>query len=213
MDDLANLNPPPILEDLIQATKRTGFKLASEPLTGSLLRTLAASKPSGKFLEIGTGTGIGTAWLLAGVDRESSLISVENDKKFIEVAQRFLSGDPRVTFRNEDAGRLIEELPPRSFDLIFADTWAGKYTHLNETLELFKQGGIYLIDDMLPQPTWQEDHAPKVERLIADLESRSELTLTKLNWASGIIIAVKKCDGSRTEKNGTPLLDLNYPLN
>lgn len=100
--------------------------------TGSLLRTLAASKPSGKFLEIGTGTGIGTAWLLAGMDQESSLISVENDKKFIDVAQRFLSADPRVTFRSEDAGNLIEALPPRSFDLIFADTWAGKYTHLNE---------------------------------------------------------------------------------
>ena len=89
MDDLVKLNPPPILEDLIHATKNAGFKLASEPQTGSLLRTLAASKPSGKFLEIGTGTGIGTAWLLAGMDQDSSLISVENDKKFIEVAQRF----------------------------------------------------------------------------------------------------------------------------
>ena len=193
MDDLANLNPPPILEDLIQATKETGFKLASEPLTGSLLRTLAASKPSGTFLEIGTGTGIGTAWLLAGMDRNATLISVENDKKFIEVAQRFLSGDQRVQFCDEDAANLIEGLSPRSFDLIFADTWAGKYTHLDETLELLKPGGIYLIDDMLPQPTWPEDHPPKVARLIADLEGRSELMMTKLNWASGIIIAVRSC--------------------
>jgi predicted O-methyltransferase YrrM len=194
MDDLANLNPPSILEDVIQATKQTGFKLASEPQTGSLLRTLAASKPSGTFLEIGTGTGIGTAWLLAGMDQESSLISVENDKKFIEIAQRFLSSDPRVTFRNEDAEKLIEALPPRSFDLIFADTWAGKYTHLNGALGLLKPGGMYVIDDMLPQPTWQDDHAPKVARLIADLESRSDLTITNLNWASGIIIAAKKSD-------------------
>jgi predicted O-methyltransferase YrrM len=192
MDDLANLTPPPILDALIQATKKTGFKLASEPLTGSLLRTLAVSKAGGKFLEIGTGTGIGTAWLLAGMDQDSSMISVENDKRFIEVAQRFLSGDPRVTFRNEDAARLIEELAPRSFDLIFADTWAGKYTHLDATLELLKSGGIYVIDDMLPQPTWPGDHPPKVARLVAELESRDELTMTKLNWASGIIIAVKK---------------------
>jgi predicted O-methyltransferase YrrM len=194
MNDSTNLNPPPILEDLIQATRETGFKLASEPATGSLLRTLAASKPSGSFLELGTGTGIGTAWLLAGMDQESSLVTVENDKKFIDVAQRFLSSDSRVEFRIEDAAAIIGGLPQRSFDLIFADTWAGKYTHLDETLELLKPGGIYFIDDMLPQPTWPEDHSPKVERLIVDLESRDELTITKLNWASGIIIAVKKSD-------------------
>lgn len=192
MDDTSNLNPPPILEDLIQATKKTGFKLASEPQTGSLLRTLAASKPGGHFLELGTGTGIGAAWLLTGMDQHSRLISVENDKKFIEVAQRFLAGDPRVEFRIEDAAEVIGGLPQRSFDLIFADTWAGKYTHLDETVELLKPGGIYFIDDMLPQPTWQDDHPPKVERLIADLESRSDLTMTKFNWASGIILAVMK---------------------
>jgi predicted O-methyltransferase YrrM len=155
--DTSYFVPPPIVKQLQSATRAVGFKLASEPLTGSLLRTLAASKPNSKFLEIGTGTGIGTAWLLAGMDKTSSLISVENDKKFIEVAQRFLSSDPRVTFRSEDAGKLIEALPPRRFDLIFADTWAGKYTHLNEALELLKPGGIYVIDDMLPQPTWPED--------------------------------------------------------
>lgn len=194
MNDTSNLDPPPIIEQLEEATTAIGFKCASEPLTGSLLRTLAASKPSGKFLEIGTGTGIGTAWLLAGMHQDSRLISVENDKKFIEVALRFLSSDPRVTFRNEDAGNLIEGLSSRSFDLIFADTWAGKYTHLNEALELLKPGGIYVIDDMLPQPTWPEDHPPKVARLIVDLEGRSDLVLTKLNWASGIIIAIKICD-------------------
>ena len=126
------------------------------------------------------------------MDQQSRLISIENDKKFIEVAQRFLSGDPRVEFRIEDAATVINSLPPRSFDLIFADTWAGKYTHLNEALELLKAGGIYVIDDMLPQPTWPEDHAPKVERLMLELEGRSDLVVTKLNWASGIIIAVKK---------------------
>jgi predicted O-methyltransferase YrrM len=123
----------------------------------------------------------------------SGIYFVENEKKVIDVAQRFLSGDPRVTFRNEDAANVIERLPTKSFDLVFADTWADKYTHLDETLDLLKPGGIYLVDDMLPQPTWAEDHPPKVERLTAELESRSDLLTTKLNWASGIIIAVRKC--------------------
>ena len=40
------------------------------------MRMLAASKPSGRILEIGTGTGVGTAWLLDGVDSTSRIISV-----------------------------------------------------------------------------------------------------------------------------------------
>ena len=189
MNDTADLNPPPILEDLLRATQKLGFKLASEPLTGSLLRTLAASKPAGKFLEIGTGTGVATAWLLAGMDRHSTLIPVESEEKFIEVARIYLASDPRVSFHLEDAAELIARLPKASFDLIFADTWAGKYTHLDQTLALLKPGGFYVIDDMLPQPTWPEDHPPKVERLISELEGRKDLLLTKMNWGSGIILA------------------------
>jgi len=35
--------------------------MASEPLVGALLRTLAASKSGGRLLELGTGTGIATS--------------------------------------------------------------------------------------------------------------------------------------------------------
>ena len=54
---------PAALGGIRRDTEGIGFALASEPKTGSLLRALAASKPGGKFLEIGTGTGVGTAWL------------------------------------------------------------------------------------------------------------------------------------------------------
>jgi predicted O-methyltransferase YrrM len=192
MDDTTNLNPRPILEDLIRATQKIGFKLASDPLTGSLLRTLAASKPAGRFLEIGTGTGIGTAWLLAGMDQKSSLVSVENDKRFIEIARIYLGSDPRVSFHLEDAGELIARLPKASFDLIFADTWAAKPTDVDERLALLKPGGLYILDDMLPKPTWKPDYPLLFERLIADLESRSDLVLTKMNWGTGIIVATRR---------------------
>jgi predicted O-methyltransferase YrrM len=45
------------------AGKNLDFGMASDPLTGALLATLAASKPGGRFLELGTGTGGATAWL------------------------------------------------------------------------------------------------------------------------------------------------------
>jgi predicted O-methyltransferase YrrM len=156
-----------------------------------LLRTLAASKPSGNFLELGTGTGVSTGWILEGMDKNSQLISVENDATVVSVAQKYLGQDQRLTLRAEDAGAFVESLcrSNQKFDLIFADTWAGKYTHLEEVLCILKPGGFYVIDDMLPQTNWLHDL--KVASLVTELDNRSDLTITKLNLASGIIVATK----------------------
>jgi predicted O-methyltransferase YrrM len=193
MNDTINLQIPEILAEIETATKAINYQMVSEPLTGSLLKTLATSKPNSNLLELGTGTGISTAWLLAGMDDRSQLISIENDPAVISIAQKYLGHDKRVTFELEDGGIAIDRLGrnERQFDLIFADTWAGKYTNLSAVLKLLKPGGLYIIDDMLPQANWPERHELKVADLITRLETISELTLTKLNWASGIILCVK----------------------
>ena len=78
------------------------------------------------------------------------------------------------------------------FSFIFADTWPGKYQLLNEALDMLKPGGIYIIDDMLQQPNWPSGHAEKVTNLLAELDQREDVTLTKMGWASGIVLVVKK---------------------
>ena len=162
----------------------------SDLLTGALLRTLAASKPAGNFLELGTGAG--AARLLNGMDAQAHLLTIENDASLIAIAQQYLGADSRVTFRCADAGEWLERFHPETFDLIFADTWAGKFTHLDEALSRLNRGGLHVIDDLLPQPHWPEGHAAKVASLIALLEQRDDLRLTKLNWSTGIILAVRK---------------------
>lgn len=166
--------------------------MASEPLTGSLLRTLAATKPAGAFLELGTGTGLSTAWILAGMDQNSQLTTMDNDEAVIAIAKRHLGHDPRVSFHISDGAAFLATLHGRTFDFIFADTWPGKYDHLEEALTLLKSGSMYIIDDMLPQPNWPPGHDPKATNLITTLEQRPDLTITKMNWASGLIIATKK---------------------
>ncbi|MBK8177206.1 MAG: hypothetical protein IPK66_18690 [Rhodospirillales bacterium] len=60
------------------------------------MRMLAASKPSGRILEIGTETGVGTARLLDGMDATSRIISVDIDPQLQGVAREFLGADPRL---------------------------------------------------------------------------------------------------------------------
>jgi predicted O-methyltransferase YrrM len=109
MDDRIIYEYPSTLNSIIEGTKKLGFDMASEPKTGALLKALAASKPHGKFLEIGTGTGLSAAWILQGMDNQSTLISVDNDDKAQRVALGNLGDDSRFTFICADGGAWLEQ--------------------------------------------------------------------------------------------------------
>ncbi len=175
-----------------EATKMSGFTMASDVLTCSLLRTLAASKPGGRFLELGTGTGLSTAWILDGMDKSSKLVSIDNERQFLDIAGQFLGADDRLTLVETDGADWVENNLNEKYDYIFADTWHGKYLLLDEVLNMLNPGGLYIIDDMLPQPNWPEGHDVKANDLEKYLDSRTDLFLTKQLWATGIMVAVKR---------------------
>ena len=79
-----------------QATAESGFSMPSDLATGSLLRTFAAAKRQGKFLKLGTGTGLSTSWILDGMDKDSTLISIDHDEEVMAIARQFLAADQRL---------------------------------------------------------------------------------------------------------------------
>jgi predicted O-methyltransferase YrrM len=192
MTEEINQPHPKTYVAILKATQGAGFTMASDILTCSLLRTLAACKPSGRFLELGTGTGLSTSWILDGMDRDSTLISIDNEPLFLGIAKNNLGDDNRLDLLLTDAGKWIEENKHQKFDYVFADTWHGKYLMLDDILGMLNKGGLYIIDDMLPQPNWPDGHQEKVTALIKYLETKKDLLLTKQVWASGIVIATKK---------------------
>lgn len=185
-------NLPKGFADIEIASQAIGFSMPSDLQTGALLKTLVGSKSKANVLEIGTGTGLATAWLLGGMDAESSLISIDNETLYQAVAERILGDDARLQLLCTDAGSWLGENENQKFDLIFADAWPGKYANLDATLRLLSTGGLYVIDDMLPQPNWPEGHGDNVNKLVADLENRDDLQVVKLAWSTGILIATKR---------------------
>jgi predicted O-methyltransferase YrrM len=190
MNDANITRIPGEYQKIKEATEELKFTMASDLHTGSLLKTLAASKPAGRFLELGTGTGLATAWILAGLDKKSSLITIENNELLTAVAKKYIS-DSRVEFILADAYDWLTNYNEEGFDFIFADAMPGKYDLFEETIAILNKGGFYIIDDMLAQPNWPAGHDEKVNDFIQTLEERTDLLLTKLNWSTGIILVSK----------------------
>jgi predicted O-methyltransferase YrrM len=192
---------PPQLDAIREDALELGFAMSSDELTGRLLSTLAASKPGGRMLELGTGVGFASAWLLWGMDASSTLITVDNNPRLSEIAKKHLGQDARITIRTEDGLSFLKRASTR-FDLIFADTWPGKLERPELALDLLNPGGFYVVDDMndvtgLPAavPGVDDETLRRIPeqwaRLIATLESRPHLRLTKLHWSTGLIIATR----------------------
>jgi predicted O-methyltransferase YrrM len=191
MEDQVFRDVPVQYKSITEATGKLSFNMNSDLHTGSLLKTLVASRPSGRILELGTGGGLATSWIAEGMTKEAHLISIESNAALLEIASRQLK-DPRIEFVLADAYAWIRDYRGEKFDLIFADAMPGKYDLFEETIALVRSGGLYIVDDMLPQPNWPAGHAERVEEFINMLEKRNDLILTKMNWSTGIIIVAKR---------------------
>ena len=186
-----DMSPPPHLEDIETASTILGFGMASTRETGALLRALAAGTHVVNVLELGTGTGLATCWMLDGLAADGHLVTVDIDPVVQQVAKVNLGHDPRIVFVEEDGSEFLRLPSELKFDLIFADAMPGKFSELDEALSLLADGGVYVGDDLLPQENWPEGHAPKVPIYIETMQARPELEVEYWDWSSGILLARK----------------------
>ena len=185
---------PQQLKAIEAETKALGFTMPGTRKTGALLAALAAAKPGGRLLEIGTGTGLSTAWLLKGMDAAAHLTSIDNDAKLVRVARDHLGGDHRLTLEVVDGAAWLidaQQAGRGPIDLIFADAMPGKYERFEEAWALLAPGGLYVADDMLPQPNWPDGHVPRVEAFLVDMDARADAQVLRQAWDTGLLIAVK----------------------
>ena len=126
----------------------------------------------------------------------ATLTTVESDSACLRAARLALGADERIDWVESNAADWLTDAvrssAGRRFDLIFADCWPGKFSHLDEALGLLAVGGVYVIDDLDPQPTWPPGHQEKVEELLAVLHARTELAVLTLPVATGILLATRR---------------------
>jgi predicted O-methyltransferase YrrM len=179
------------LDRLRSAASHLRFAMSCDDTTGRLLATLAASKPGGRLLELGTGVGTGTCWIRHGMNPDAQLTTIEADDAW-QSAARAIVGEAQITYIVDDAGHWLTTYAGQPFDLVFADTWPGKFTHLDRALDLVTPGGIYLVDDLNPLDAWPAAHTAAVTELTRILFSRPDYHCTRIHEGSGLLIAVKE---------------------
>ena len=189
-DDLRDV--PPLVLAAEKLAGEVDFEMSSSQQTGMLLRTLAGSRPGGLFLELGTGVGVGAAWMLDGMDPTTRLLTLEVHPEAAQLSRELLAGDDRVRVLNEDGIAWLEGYQGRPFDLIFVDVGVLKYERRELTLSRLAVGGLFVADDLLPQPKWVATHAPRVHRFRAEIGGEPELNVTLLDWGSGLVVASRR---------------------
>ena len=144
------------------------------------------------------------------------MVSIDKNGDYQRIARKYLSDEGRVQILEVDGLDFIEKEESNKFDFIYADTFPGKYIGFDHTLRILKHGGIIVLDDMLPQPNWPEDHPPKVERLLRTLDMlpTDQYSVIRLAWYTGHIIisargpmcsSLGHCERRAGKRRKTPL--------
>lgn len=141
---------PPLVERALALTETLGFERSCTEDVGRLLHLLAASRGHERIAEIGTGTGVGAAWLVSALAPQTPFFTAELDPKRAAAAAALFSEDANVHVL---AGDWRELLPPEApFDLVFFD--AAKLDRPQEDGELvvglLAPGGMAVLDDLTP---------------------------------------------------------------
>lgn len=176
----------------VERARRAGFTMSRDPRTGRLLAVLAAAVPAnGRVLELGTGTGVGTAWITHGLHGRADVefVTVEIDAATAALAAQY-SWPSWVQLRTGDALEVART--GGSFDLIFADAQGGKWEGLDTTVSALRPGAHLLVDDMTPDEFADGHHERKTSEVRARLLGHPDLTSVEIAWSTGLILSARR---------------------
>ena len=121
-----------------------GFEQSCRDEDGMLMHVLAARRGIERVAEIGTGTGVGTAWLASALAPGVLLVTAERDERLAEAGAELFADDPDVDVLHGDWREVFPAHAP--FDLIVVDGGRAK-DDPDAVLALAVPGATIVVDD------------------------------------------------------------------
>lgn len=163
----ASTHIPPLVQRAQEAARLVGFTKSSLPQVGRMLYLLTSLYPQGRIGELGTGCGVGAAWMVSALGPGAAFYSIDSNPELTAAVQPIFSNLPNVHLVT---GNWMELLQYGPFDLLFVDVSEPKQTMPDELLAALRIGGTLVVDDMTPEelrpPERRQAPDPVRERLL-----------------------------------------------
>lgn len=181
---------PAIVERAFAGSRKRGYVSFCRNETGRLLAALAATR-AGTLAEIGTGCGVGTAWLRSGVRGQARILTAELDPKLAQAAAEIFDDDDRVEVIAADWSTLRDRGP---FSLLFLDAHEPKDITAETVVDLVEPGGVIVLDDFTPCSSWPPLYEGRVDALREQWLVDERFTSAEVMVASdaSVLIATKR---------------------
>lgn len=141
---------PPLVRRAEQLAAELGFDRSCTPETGRLLHVLAGERVRSRVGEIGTGAGVGAAWIVSALPPETSFATVELDPRLASAAAELFHEDAHVRVLFGDWHEAMPSEAP--FDLLFYDGGGKQRPDLDgeQVIGLVAPRGLVVMDDLTP---------------------------------------------------------------
>lgn len=171
--------------------------------TGAFLRQLAHLISAQSVVEVGTGSGVGSIWLLRGMIENGTLTSIDSEAEHARISRiAFAEAEispQRFRLITNPVMDVMSKLTDRAYDLVVLRNEPEDLSFaIEEAHRILRTGGVLAIDNFfgggkVPDP------AQRDPRTIALREAGKSIKLASNTWISslisvgdGLLIATKR---------------------
>lgn len=184
-----------IVEDEIIARARArGIEVGTRNIssgTGAFLHYLAHLISAQSVVEVGTGSGVGSLWLLRGMIESGTLTSIDGEAEHARIARLALVeadiSPQRYRLITNPVMDVMSKLTDRAYDLVVLRNEPEDLSFaVDEAHRILRTGGVLAVDSFFGGGKVC-DPAQRDPRTIALREAGKNIKLTSDTWVSSLI--------------------------
>jgi predicted O-methyltransferase YrrM len=169
---------------------------------GAYLRQLAHQIKAQSVVEVGTGSGVGSLWLLEGMLSSGTLTSIDDEMEHTSIAKIALAeadiAQPRFRLITNSVMDVMTKLTDRAYDLVvFRHNPEDLSFAISEAHRILRSGGVFVIDNFfgggkVPDPAQRDPKTIALRDAGKSIKGDTDSWVTSLvPIGDGLLLATK----------------------